>query len=88
MGALLKYLLLALLVLWLLYSPAVRGRLRGSLPKRPKDTPKSTAEPAPPPDRIVPCAHCGVHLPLADARLDVGGRTYCTDAHRLAGPRS
>ena len=39
------------------------------------------------PDRMVACAHCGVHLPQSDALSDAGGRPYCSDPHRLAGPR-
>ncbi len=90
MGALLKYLLLALVVLWLLYSPAVRGRLRGQ-PRHKDDSGKptkgsQTAQPAQA-DRIEPCAHCGVHLPVSEALHDIGGRVYCSEAHRLAGPR-
>lgn len=34
---------------------------------------------------VVSCAHCGVHLPRDDAVMD-GGRAYCSQAHRLAGP--
>ncbi len=93
MGALLKYLLLALVVLWLLYSPAVRGRLRGQ-PRHKGDGDKSTkggqaAKPAKAVQagRIEPCAHCGVHLPVSEALHDIGGRVYCSEAHRLAGPR-
>jgi uncharacterized protein len=39
------------------------------------------------PATMIACAHCGVHLPPADAVSDAGGRAYCSDAHRLAGPR-
>lgn len=35
---------------------------------------------------MVECAHCGVHFPSSEAVLD-GSRVYCSDAHRLAGPR-
>lgn len=38
------------------------------------------------PEPMVECAHCGVHLPAADAVLG-GDRVYCSEAHRLAGPR-
>ncbi|MCH8180325.1 MAG: hypothetical protein IIA02_11155 [Proteobacteria bacterium] len=89
MGALLKFLVLGLVVVWLLYSPAVRGLLkpgaRRGKPQRPPATPSPPA--ATPPGRIVPCAHCGVHLPLSDALHDVSGHTYCSEAHRQAGPR-
>lgn len=89
MGALLKFLVLGLVVVWLLYSPAVRGWLKpGARRGKPPQPPaKSTPAAAAPPDRIVPCAHCGVHLPLSEALCDVGGRTYCSETHRLAGPR-
>jgi len=42
---------------------------------------------APPrPAAMVECAHCGVHLPATDAVL-ADSRVYCSEAHRLAGPR-
>lgn len=50
----------------------------------------------PPPDGTLPgagalqtmvrCAHCGAHLPPADA-LERDGQPYCSTRHRLAGPR-
>ncbi|MBH1985829.1 MAG: hypothetical protein I8H76_00715 [Burkholderiales bacterium] len=83
----LKYLLLFLVVLWLWHSPAIRGLLKG---KKPEAAPPTRPGPKPTgnePDQIVPCAHCGVHLPFKDAVLDIGGRVYCGDAHRTAGPR-
>lgn len=43
------------------------------------------APPAPPriapPEDMVACAHCGVHLPRSDAVRD-GERDYCCQAHR------
>ncbi len=39
------------------------------------------------PAPIVACAHCGVHLPQADALTDSAGLTYCGEPHRLAGKR-
>jgi uncharacterized protein len=64
-------------LLWLLF-----GRRR--LPSRPG----GAAPKAPPPVAMIECAHCGVHLPRDDARFDAGGLPYCSEAHRLAGPRS
>jgi len=71
----LRFVILALVVallLWLLF-----GRSR-----------KRTADSAqlPQPTAFAVCAHCGVHLPMNDAVLD-GPTAYCSDAHRLAGPR-
>jgi uncharacterized protein len=89
MGVLLKLLVLALVVVWLLYSPAIRGRLRAAKPGKPTNAAKKgTASPRPPraPDRIVPCANCGVHLPLSEALMHGDGHTYCSEAHRQKGP--
>ena len=35
---------------------------------------------------LVRCAHCGVHLPRAEARA-AGGRDYCSEEHARLGPR-
>jgi uncharacterized protein len=35
--------------------------------------------------RMVPCAHCGVHLPQFEA-IAQENLFYCSEAHRLAGP--
>jgi uncharacterized protein len=37
------------------------------------------------PVQMVACAHCGLHLPAADAVAD-GSHLYCSDAHRRLGP--
>jgi uncharacterized protein len=34
---------------------------------------------------LVSCAHCGTHLPLAEAKA-VGERVYCSDEHARLGP--
>lgn len=34
-------------------------------------------------ERIVPCAHCGVHFPASEA-VERGGRLYCCPEHRDA----
>jgi uncharacterized protein len=36
---------------------------------------------------MVACAHCGVHLPQAEAVRD-GELHYCGDGHRRLGPRA
>jgi len=45
------------------------------------------AEPGAPAQQgdLVKCAHCGTHLPLAEARA-VGDRVYCSDEHARLGP--
>jgi len=71
-----RFVLLALVVGVVAWWLLGRTRTRGA---RPADRPP---EPAP----FAVCAHCGVHLPVHDAVLD-GTTAYCSDAHRLAGPR-
>ncbi len=40
-----------------------------------------------PPETMVRCAHCGIHLPAAEA-VRRKGYNYCTLAHSLRGRRS
>ncbi len=77
-----KFLLLLLVIgvaFWVL-----RGRLRGggAAPPEPGKATKT-----PPAQAMLACAHCGVHLPQGDVVADADGRPFCSDAHRLAGPR-
>jgi uncharacterized protein len=46
------------------------------------DAPGAAGAPA----DLVPCAHCGVLLPRAEAR-SAGGAQYCSDEHARLGPR-
>lgn len=76
----LKYLIIALILVLLFYSPLLRS------PRR-KPGGGTGAKPAPPAaENMVACAHCGVHLPDGDAVRDEKGRIYCSPAHRQAGP--
>jgi uncharacterized protein len=82
-----KFLLLLVVLAvagWLLI-----GRRRA--PKsEPKPKPKAESEQGhtrTAPEPMLVCAHCGVHLPQADTLADAAGRPYCSEAHRLAGPR-
>ncbi|HSW25483.1 MAG TPA: PP0621 family protein [Burkholderiaceae bacterium] len=65
--------LVVAIILWLL---TARSRARSG-----KATPKPRQ-----PESFARCAHCGVHLPLNDALVD-RGIAFCSEAHRLAGPR-
>ena len=38
------------------------------------------------PQKMLACAHCGVHLPQSETTPDGQGRRYCSEAHRVAGP--
>lgn len=86
-----KYLLVLLVVLagaWLLTARR-RGGRRDGLGGGDRAEPR--VPPAEPPAidavTMVACAHCGVHVPAAELVFDAAGRPYCSDAHRVAGPR-
>lgn len=34
-------------------------------------------------EKMVACAHCGVHLPLSESVRGNGALRYCSDEHRL-----
>lgn len=67
-----KYLVLAVVVL------AVLWLLRGK-----RGTPRPPGGATKPPQTMVACAHCGVHLPRGEAVAGADG-LYCSEAHRLA----
>jgi uncharacterized protein len=78
----LKFLVVLLVVgigVWSLVS-RLRGPGRGDAKPGTADKPASVA-----PVAMVECAHCGLHLPAADA-VPEGSRLYCSDAHRRLGP--
>lgn len=77
-----KFVLVVLVVvvgLWMLLS-RTRRRVDPPAPA-PKEPGRTEVAP------MLACAHCGVHLPRPDAVFDADGRAFCSDAHRLAGPR-
>ena len=39
------------------------------------------------PQAMVRCAHCGLHLPAADAIAGADGAVFCSVAHRQAASR-
>lgn len=79
-----KYIILALVILWLL-------KARPWAPRSPQDAQqaKPAADKHPSPQNMVVCAHCGVHIPQNEAQLDATRQPalfYCSKAHQLAGP--
>lgn len=76
MGRLLFFVALVALAAWWLF-----GRSQRIAPKD-----GSHRRPQPGTEEMVACAHCGVHLPRADAVID-GELSYCGDEHRRLGPR-
>ncbi len=82
MGKLLLLLALVGVAVWWL-----AGRRRDTPVPRDPVPPPPPAAPAAAPQAMIACAHCGVHLPQADTVADAAGRAFCSEAHRLAGPR-
>ena len=77
-----KFLVLAIvlvLVVWLFFG---RGR---KPPQAPPKKPAAHGDGAA--QAMIACAHCGVHLPQSEALADAAGRLFCSEAHRLGGPR-
>lgn len=72
---------------WLVLAALVYLAIRVTVVVRRKPLAKRTTEGearAPGSESMVPCAHCGVHVPLSEAVTD-GTRHYCSAAHRDAG---
>ncbi|KWT74944.1 MULTISPECIES: PP0621 family protein [unclassified Variovorax] len=80
-----KYLLVLAIILvavWL-WRKARREELQSRTPP-----PPSAPAPEPgsigPPQAMLRCAHCGLHLPAPDAVRGADGTAYCSAAHRRA----
>jgi len=56
---------------------AMRERAAAAMPPRPAPPPAVA-----PPQAMVRCAHCGLHLPAIDAVAGRDGTAYCSAAHR------
>jgi len=82
-----KYVLVLLVVLVVGWLALGRHRRRGEPPEAAKRNTPSRPAPGAAPQAMVACAHCGVHLPAADALVDPQARRYCSESHRSAGPR-
>lgn len=91
-----KFLLLVLLIVAVLWGPLSRLRKparRDPMPGKTPATPTSDARAAHDngPQDIVPCAHCGIHLPRREAlSAPEHGPTilFCCAEHRRLGPRT
>ncbi len=81
-----KILLLVVVVLAAVWWLRGLGRTRQPGPP-PKTAHRPPGTGAAGPANMLACAHCGVHLPQAEALTDTSGRLYCGEAHRAAGPR-
>jgi uncharacterized protein len=75
-----KYLLVIVLV-WVAYMIWRAGRRNES---RAAPPPAAAPPAVPAPQDMARCAHCGLHLPAADALPGKDGKVYCSAAHRQA----
>jgi uncharacterized protein len=81
---------IALFILFLIGLFYVRRALRGG--QKPTATPQpgapepSRAEACGEIEQMVPCAHCGLHVPESEGVRGAGG-FFCSEEHRRLGPR-
>ncbi|MBB3638836.1 PP0621 family protein [Variovorax atrisoli] len=83
-----KY-LLVLAVLWVaiwLWRKNRREEMQDAMRERAAKAQRTPA-PSGPPQAMVRCAHCGLHLPAPEAIAGPGGALYCSTAHREAATR-
>ena len=73
MGRLLVFVVIVVAAVWLV-KRALAGGKQGEVARKP-----------PIDGELVSCAHCGVHLPRAEARVG-GERLFCSDEHVRLGP--
>ena len=78
MGRFVLLVLIVVVAIWLIRRTLLRLK-QGQQGSAPTATPANTQ------GDLVKCAHCGTHLPLAEARA-VGDRVYCSDEHARLGP--
>lgn len=76
-----KYLVLLLVL------AVVIGVWRAQRPAAPRPAARPAPGTPPAPQDMVACAHCGVHLPRADALVH-GPHAYCCAEHRSLGPHA
>jgi len=76
------------LVVWLIWKKLLnRPSAGGAQP--PAERPNAPPPAAPPTADMVPCAHCGLHVPAQEAIRDESGsgiRHYCCPEHQRRGP--
>ncbi len=77
-----KFLLLLLVVAFAIWLLKTKGR--AVPPPAGRQAPPKAPQPA---AQMLACAHCGLHVPQVDSLQDAAGLTYCSGAHRQAGPR-
>lgn len=51
--------------------------------RRPSGDKPSSARENPPPEKMLTCAYCSVHLPESEVVI-ADGQNYCCEAHRAA----
>lgn len=72
---------------WLRRPSSKSGQAAETPPESPPEAPPKAPSATPATvDPMLPCAHCGLHVPAAEAVQDEQGRAYCSAAHRAAGP--
>lgn len=66
-----------MVVMWLFRNKKISSSADGKHADKAADASRDIAEP------MLPCAHCGVHVPASEAVLSSSGAAFCTQEHRL-----
>lgn len=76
--------LLIAVAAFLWFNHAKKQRLRARMRNKAPATPASDADygSATGGERILACAHCGLHVPASDALVNPAGAPFCCEAHR------
>ena len=82
----LKVLLLLVLVAIGIWMLTTKSRIARRQDKPTTSKSQAESQTSPDPQAMVRCAHCGLHLPAADA-LTLGSDSFCGEPHRRLGPQ-
>ncbi|MBC7513521.1 MAG: hypothetical protein H7234_03685 [Herminiimonas sp.] len=70
--------LLIAVVAFIWFNHAKKQRLKNRM----RGTARAAADVNADAERILACAHCGLHVPASDALVDTAGARFCCEAHR------
>jgi uncharacterized protein len=73
-------------IAWLWFNGTRKQQLRERERANERAAAARGAQPGTAVERMVGCAHCGLHVPASDAVVTVTGTGFCSEAHRRLHP--
>lgn len=86
MGKLIFWAVVIVAVLLVLRILALQQQKQANEPRADPLPRRGKAPPVNPPESMVSCAHCGIHMPRSEALL-INGQTWCSSEHAKLGQR-